>query len=1338
MQHMRAGAELLRPTTTSMFQLAATCVVGLLLACAPAIVAPFETRDNNAAYSSNRGMSVYIGPAPCDVLLDAARTWLAAHHPPVGDSSTDSLPEVGECRAADPGTGHVGEANGDAIPVPGDAATHTIIEKAGQGIAATQPGSPADAATTRGGPKVRAGATTTRPKTQHDTHHGYTSAGRRDGVVRDGRHHSSPAIANTVGSEPSHGVDNHTAQEPGAVRDRNVVVDDEGGMSEAAILSPAPPPVAIRRAHFGMPKVSTNVRKSPHNVRPPATDVHLSHNASRREEPRNDASWDSRRIVDARDDFDGTSVSNMVEQDANTRDTASNEHDVRAIAAPSPTATSKASSSDLFLSQRFPQRSAGSRAVPEERGRSDTPETAASFQQATTAGSRQTPTSTQASEPSALQETRATTSLRRALQSAQVGAVTTLAGQSQQGVKDATGASAQFYNPFGVAIDPTGKYALVTDYSNHRIRRLDLGTKAVTTLAGQSQYGVKDATGASAQFYYPYDVAIDPTGKYALVADASNHRIRRLDLGTKAVTTLAGQSQSGFKDATGASAQFYFPYGVAIDPAGKYALVADRSNHRIRRLDLGTKAVTTLAGQSQNGFKDATGASAQFNNPRGVAIDPTGKYALVADEYSHRIRRLDLGTKAVTTLAGQSQSGFKDATGASAQFYYPYDVAIDPTGKYALVADANNHRIRRLDLGTKAVTTLAGQSQYGVKDATGASAQFYFPYGVAIDPTGKYALVADAYNHRIRKVIVCTSTCAGKTCKCDRGTPVKNETLCKDGPSLCAACDPGHTLNASNTGCVACAVGRFLLRGSNECKDCAAGSVAPSAGSANCSVCASGKHVVNTTAPCANCPAGRFVAKSGQLNCSACPRGKGPTSARTACQDCQGIQFSTCGICKDCKAPNIRIDAILCVAPNTACQPGSAPLNDSESGGASARNNSCGTVERCKRCPPGKVSADGGTCLACSEGNRVANQEQVACEGCGPGTAPSPDRSRCVGCIGTNFSSFGVQCNPCDRRFILDRNRTSCTACAAGKGPTTHQTSCVACRPGKFSSAGVCETCVPGPAGQTIAAFAGSVVCLNCPAGKVAHNNATECRCAAGTYNISAMVVRCFSAEYFPREVTVIRPEDRSECQPCPACLDCNSIGSPVTKSGYRLRKSNDHVTVHVEVGLNVTALIKPRQLSEHHAFTCPHASSCLSGPVRGNETLDCLIGHTGVLCQGCESGWSKTPSGSCFECQGGNDGQWALLAVLVVVVLVAMYFGLSVYMKRKRQKQEQQGGSAGLLFDCLDTDRSGNITRAELRTGLAELGMTLSESETFALMETIDMDGSGDVDRDEFGSCPD
>ena len=99
---------------------------------------------------------------------------------------------------------------------------------------------------------------------------------------------------------------------------------------------------------------------------------------------------------------------------------------------------------------------------------------------------------------------------------------------------------------------------------------------------------------------------------------------------------------------------------------------------------------------------------------------------------------------------------------------------------------------------------------------------------------------------------------------------------------------------------------------------------------------------------------------------------------------------------KDCKVPNIRLSTTMCVASNTACQPGSAPLNDSDSGFSAVGNNSCGAVERCKQCPPGKVSADGGKCVACSEGNRVANQEQVACEGCGPGTEPAADRSRCI------------------------------------------------------------------------------------------------------------------------------------------------------------------------------------------------------------------------------------------------------------------------------------------------------------------------------------------------------
>ncbi len=132
------------------------------------------------------------------------------------------------------------------------------------------------------------------------------------------------------------------------------------------------------------------------------------------------------------------------------------------------------------------------------------------------------------------------------------------------------------------------------------------------------------------------------------------------------VTTIAGQSTAGSFDATGASAQFYYPTGVAVDASGN-VIVADTQNNRIRRVSPGG-VVTTLAGSTQ-GFLDATGASAQFYYPFGVAVDASGN-VIVADQNNHRIRKVTPGG-VVTTLAGLSTAGFLDATGASARFYYP-------------------------------------------------------------------------------------------------------------------------------------------------------------------------------------------------------------------------------------------------------------------------------------------------------------------------------------------------------------------------------------------------------------------------------------------------------------------------------------------------------------------------------------------------------------------------------------------------------------------------------------------------------------------------------------------
>ena len=58
--------------------------------------------------------------------------------------------------------------------------------------------------------------------------------------------------------------------------------------------------------------------------------------------------------------------------------------------------------------------------------------------------------------------------------------------------------------------------------------------------------------------------------------DTSNQRIRRVDIATGATTTLAGSGTGGYLNGAGGSARFYYPYGIAIEPSGGYALVAVR------------------------------------------------------------------------------------------------------------------------------------------------------------------------------------------------------------------------------------------------------------------------------------------------------------------------------------------------------------------------------------------------------------------------------------------------------------------------------------------------------------------------------------------------------------------------------------------------------------------------------------------------------------------------------------------------------------------------------------------------------------------------------------------
>jgi len=317
--------------------------------------------------------------------------------------------------------------------------------------------------------------------------------------------------------------------------------------------------------------------------------------------------------------------------------------------------------------------------------------------------------------------------------------VSTLAGSGAHGHHDGTGRSAQFWFPAGVAVDLDGN-VYVADRTNCCIRKITPGG-VVITLAGNGRMGSANGFGTEAQFDHPADVAVDSLGNL-YVADTDNHRIRKITPERK-VTTLAGSGTEDFANGIGEEAQFNRPMGVAVDLSGN-VYVGDTYNHRIRKIT-SEGEVSTFAGSTE-GYKDGTGADAQFYDPRGVAVDLFSN-VYVVDAGNFLIRKITPGG-VVSTLAGSGVPGYHDGTGTEAQFNDSTGVAVDSKGN-VYVADSSNDFIRKITPGG-VVSTFAG-STWGYADGTATEAQFSRPESVAVDSSDNL-YVADIANHRIRKI----------------------------------------------------------------------------------------------------------------------------------------------------------------------------------------------------------------------------------------------------------------------------------------------------------------------------------------------------------------------------------------------------------------------------------------------------------------------------------------------------------------------------------------------------------------------------------------------------------
>jgi len=209
------------------------------------------------------------------------------------------------------------------------------------------------------------------------------------------------------------------------------------------------------------------------------------------------------------------------------------------------------------------------------------------------------------------------------------GAITTFAGKASYGYVDGPLLTAQFDNPSGIDVDSSGAF-YVADRYNQRIRKIAGGQ--VTTIAGTGVAGLQDGAAATAQFKDPYGVAVDSSGA-VYVADSGNHRIRKIAGGQ--VTTIAGSGTApGFQDGPAATSLLDTPLGVAVDSGTGAVVFCDTYNHRIRAVAGGV--VVTVAGDGNSSHRDGPVATARFDTPSGLAVSSSGVY--VADSNNHRIR----------------------------------------------------------------------------------------------------------------------------------------------------------------------------------------------------------------------------------------------------------------------------------------------------------------------------------------------------------------------------------------------------------------------------------------------------------------------------------------------------------------------------------------------------------------------------------------------------------------------------------------------------------------------------------------------------------------------------
>jgi sugar lactone lactonase YvrE len=348
--------------------------------------------------------------------------------------------------------------------------------------------------------------------------------------------------------------------------------------------------------------------------------------------------------------------------------------------------------------------------------------------------------------------------------------IETIAGDGTPGFS-----ATQVDDVLGLTLGPDGALYF-SDSGNHRIRRLNLTTQLLTTIAGNGETGNTGDGGLAvdARLNKPVDVVFDATGNL-YISDLASNVVRSVDARTRKIKTIAGSGKAGFAGDGGpaVAAEFDGISGIAFSQEGSL-LICDSRNNRIRQVDLGAGTVATFAGtgESKPTINGAPIRGTSLGAPRAMAVDQMGNVYVALPS---AIYKLDIHANRIIITAGGAAKteapGQGDGPGEVlprlsgdarlATLSSPKAIGLSPDGSSLYVADTEAQRILRIELKTGTIETVAGTGERGDTgvgthhagiptslDGDAATRKLSRPHGIVVGTEAVY--FSDTFSNRIR------------------------------------------------------------------------------------------------------------------------------------------------------------------------------------------------------------------------------------------------------------------------------------------------------------------------------------------------------------------------------------------------------------------------------------------------------------------------------------------------------------------------------------------------------------------------------------------------------------